>query len=1525
MVASLNDISMSTPDYSRGAPPIRSRYRDLIGVLGACLMAATPLWATPPRLDHLVNLTVDDGLGHNTIWDIGQDRTGFLWFATAGSLNRYDGYDFETYKHDPDDPDSLSISEVMSICTSQDGTLWFGTRGGGLNRYEPTQERFTHYRYDPEDPRSLADDTVYVCAEDADGTLWVATDNTLHRFDAETQDFTRFIHNSEQADSLGAGGVSALVFDPEGMLWVGTSEGGLNRFQPETETFGSFRHDPEDPHSLSSNSIDSLFVDRDGMLWVGNGGAIDRLDRDTGQIDRFPMDPSDPATVTNPVTEIHEDLDGYLWVGSHGAGLSVFDRTTGVFRRYRHDPRNPHGLSSDEITELFADRSGILWIATRNGINKFDPQREQFTTFQQRLGDNTSLSGERVWAVTEDSRGTLWVGTYDGGVTAFDRTLGTTQRYSDDANSRVRLPSKAVTALLEDRSGELWVGTSDGLARFDRQRESAVHYLHDSEDPNSLPENFVRAVLERSNGELWIATSSMVARFDRAVGSFKAYRHDPTDPDGLSTNYVYDLYEDRAGTLWVVTFGGLNRYDPMLDGFSHVRHDPNDINSLSHDQTAVLHQATDGIYWIGTNGGGLNRWDAEGKTFRHYREKDGLPNDSVLGILEDEQGKLWLSTDKGLASFDPRTQTFRVFGIDDGLHGEVFYIGPTYRSPSGEMFFGGSGGLSAFFPKQIEDHLDPPVVAITNFSLLNEPVPLRRKDPASPLAEAISATQEITLTHRHKILAFEFAALHYASPRKNRYAYQLEGFDTDWITTGARKRFAQYTNLDAGDYVFRVKASNKDGVWNEDGVSIRLAVLPPPWKTWWAYTLYTLALASMVMGYLRWQRTNLERERSLNTRLREVDRLKDEFLANTSHELRTPLYGIVGIAESLMDGAAGSLPEPLRANLAMIVGSGRRLSGLVNDILDFSRMSRKGLELQKSPVDLRTLTDIVLALSQPLVGGKELTLVNGISPNLPLAEGDENRLHQVLFNLVSNAIKFTETGRVEVSAVAEEGRLIVQVRDTGIGISEAHQERIFESFEQADASTEREYGGTGLGLAVTKELVSLHGGSLWVESEPGVGSTFFFTLPVSDEPQAESVTIESTPPSESISRPQVPFAPILEVVPDPGKLEAPLTEGIRRILIVDDEPVIRQVLVNYLAVNEFRTRQAPSGEQALKLMAQESFDLVLLDVMMPKMSGYDVCRQIRKTYAPEELPVIFLTAKDRVEDLVTGFSVGANDFLTKPVTKSELLTRVKTHLDLVFAHRSRESLLEERTAQLSEREQLLHQLEVRNTELTRFNYTVSHDLKNPLVTIRNFAGLLRRDAAGGRMERIEHDLNRIESAADKMYRLIDELLELARSGHLSGPLEKIPYTELIAAALEELDERIRERHVEIVVDSELPTVLGDRTRLLEVVENLIDNAIKYMGDQPQPKITLGVRRDGDQQVFYVSDNGLGINPQYHQKIFGLFERLNPDGEEGTGLGLALVQQIIEAHGGKVWVESAGRGQGSTFYFTVQAEASTKPT
>ncbi len=1200
------------PLWARSTVAKRWRWLLIPGLLASLEVGPVPLRAQTPavRFEHL---SVEAGLSHSAVLDIEQDRFGFLWLGARNGLNRYDGYRFRVFQHDPEDPTSLSAGIVFALVEDRQGELWIGTRNG-LNRFHRAEERFIRYPHDPEDPRSLSSDYVLAIFEDHTGSLWVGTAEGLNRRGPDGT-FVRYLHDPADERSLSDSRILALAEDREGRLWVG-SNGGLDLFDRRSATFRHFRHDPADPRSLSDNRVRAIREDASGDLWVGTVRGLNRLDgaasgRETETFTRYRHGPVDLAT--EGILELVLDREGELWVGTLNAGLIRIPRGAGPPIQYRHDAADSWSLSGDRVLSIFEDQSGILWAGTYVGLNKYHRRREQFAIYRREPGRAQSLTDSNISAILEDRSGVLWVGTWDKGLNRLDRERGTVVHYQPDGvvppegdkwgnppegdkwgnppegdkwgESR-SLPDDTVQALCEDRSGALWVATWGGLARLDPARGTFTVYRHDPEDPSSLDSDAVVSVYQDRRGQIWAGTTRGLSRFEPTSESFVRYRLGGALDPGVKA-----ILEDHAGTLWLGSRSeglfhlaagaaassprrganatesprrGANATESPRRGANatesrdlvNLRHDPDDDDSLSGNAINTLHEDRSGNLWIGTDGTGLDRLDRlperpARQRFSHYREQDGLASNQVLGILEDDAGHLWLSTSRGLSRLDPRTGTFRNFGIEDGLQSNVFSYRSAFESPRGEMFFGGIHGFNAFFPDQIRTDPFVPPVALTDFRLFNESLPPRRLDPESPLEHSILETSEIRLSHRHNVFSLEFAALHYASPQRNRYAYRLEGFDSGWTMTDGSRRLATYTNLDAGSYRFRVRGGNPDGVWNEEEATVRIVVAPPPWKSRWAYGLYTLAVSAVILGAVRSQKRKLERERAISRRLRQVDQLKDEFLANTSHELRTPLNGITGLAESLIDGAAGEVPEAVKSNLSMIVHSGRRLSHLVGDILDFSKLRHKSLELDLRPVDLRPLVEVVLTLSRPLVGSKELELESSVTVDLPAVAADENRLQQILHNLVGNAVKFTVSGSVAVSAAVEGKRIVVTVADTGIGIPADEQERIFDAFEQADASIEREYGGAGLGLAVTRQLVELHGGEIRVESNPGEGSVFSFALPIAE------AAPETDGPKVAASRPPALVAPVPVAAEAPAARPAATTEapaGAARILVVDDDP-----------------------------------------------------------------------------------------------------------------------------------------------------------------------------------------------------------------------------------------------------------------------------------------------------------------------------------------------------------------------------------
>lgn len=1243
---------------------------------------------------HFQHISLEQGLSQGTIMCILQDSKGFLWFGTEDGLNRYDGYSFEIFRPDPENPNSLSSNAVRTIIEDSSGYLWIGTFGGGLNKFDWKTGRFTHYRADPANPKGLSNDTVLTVLEDRRGMLWIGTfGGGLNRFDPRTGTFTHFRADPGKSGSLSSDMVRFLYEDRAGLLWVGTFGGGLNRFDPQSGIFTHYRADAGDPAALSNDSVLAVLEDRRGMMWIGTfGGGLDRFDPGTGAFTHFRWNPDDPGSLSsNDVRGIYEDSSGNLWVGTFGGGLNLLDRETGRFTRYLSDPADPLSLSDSSVQAIYEDRSGALWFGTVvGGLNKFWREKQRFNHYRNIPGNENSLSSNKVMALCEDRSGILWIGTH-GGLNRLDQETGGFSLYRHRPGDPAGLSSDEVTALLEDSAGVLWVGTMAGLNRFHRQTGKFSHYLANPAAPGSLSHNRVTSIEETRQGDIWIGTIYGLNRLDRERKSFKSFVNDPNDPNSLSYNLVVAVKEDRGGVLWAGTHGGLNKYDRESGTFTVYRADTGNPGSLSSDKVNYLHQDRSGTLWIGTYVG-LNKYVAHSDSFIQYTTARGLPNNLIYGILEDDSGNLWISTNNGVSKFNPKTETFKNYDYRDGLQSNEFKFGACFNGKKGKMFFGGINGFNAFFPGDITDNLYLPPIVITKFSVFNKPVDVGETvDGQVLLAAPVTECKEIRLSYKHSVFSFEYSALHYGVPEKNRYAFKMDGLERQWNEVGNR-RFATYSHLDPGSYVFRVKGTNNDGIWNEEGAAIAVIIDPPPWRTWWAYTLYFLALSGIMAGYVRTQRKKLAYERSVNERLRQVDRLKDEFLANTSHELRTPLNGIIGIAESLVQGATGQLPQPTIDNLQMVALSGKRLSSLVNDILDYSRLKEKDLQLQLRSVDIKSLTDVVLMFSKPLTAGKRLTLRNGISEAIPQVYADENRLQQIMHNLVGNAVKFTDTGSVSVDAVRDGDWVTVRITDTGIGIPEEKFGTIFASFEQVDGSTAREYGGTGLGLSISKRLVELHGGAIGVESQVGAGSTFWFTLPVwRTELQKADSTIRWDAEVSDSDEYAVLSAAALDILDKPEEQDGspaltgapqantPGKKNLRgRILAVDDEVVNLQVLINHLSLHRYEVITAMGGKEAIKTIldrsgANERIDLVLLDVMMPRMTGYDVCRMIRNYFSAAEMPVIMLTAKNQMSNLLEGLNAGANDYITKPFSSEEMLERINVHLQLLEANRGLKS------------------------------------------------------------------------------------------------------------------------------------------------------------------------------------------------------------------------------------------------------------
>ncbi|NQT26279.1 histidine kinase [candidate division KSB1 bacterium] len=781
------------------------------------------------------HLTLNSGLSQSNVQTILRDTRGFMWFGTEDGLNRYDGYNFQIYRNNPDDSTSISSNYITKILEDKMGRLWIATLGGGLNIYDRKLDSFIRVSLPNNEKVGLNFQYINNFIMDQAGNLWIGFDSDgLAYYDLEHDTLIKYKYSDENYENcLSYDDVDALCEDSLGRIWIGTLGGGLDRFNPKSQQFTRYESDPDNPESIGSNEVTYIFEDSQKNIWLGtSGGGLNRYDARDDCFVRYMHDPDDSESIgDNVVFSIVEDRWGRLWIGTEESGLNLFDKKSGNFRSYSSNVFDPYSLNHNSVESLYNDEQGILWVGTyHGGVNYFNQSGDKFRLYRQTM-DEKSLSNNAVVSFFEDHTGRIWIGTDGGGLNYFNQENEGFLHYMHHADDPRSLSHNAVLTIYEDNNHELWIGTySGGLNRFNRKTQDFDQFKHREGDIHCLSDNDVRAIFEDKHDNFWIGTLSGLNLFDREKNTFKQYFHDGENPNSLGHDAVIRVFEDSRGNLWIGTYGGgLNLYDPENDGFIRYQYDEEKENCLSNDYVFSILEDSKKQLWIGT-GSGLNRFNYEDQTFYTYYVKDGLPNDFISGILEDDKGYLWLSTHKGLSRFNPEIKEFRNYDSEDGLQGNDFSFGSYMKSSTGEMYFGGADGFTVFHPDEVTDNPFIPPIIITDFMISNKPVPI--KTQTSPLQYHISETEELHLKYWHSVFSFEFTALNYILPKKNQYAYILEGFEEEWNQVGT-KRTATYTNLDPGAYTFRVKGSNNDGIWNEDGTSINIIITPPFWQTAW--------------------------------------------------------------------------------------------------------------------------------------------------------------------------------------------------------------------------------------------------------------------------------------------------------------------------------------------------------------------------------------------------------------------------------------------------------------------------------------------------------------------------------------------------------------------------------------------------------------------------------------------------------------------------------------------------------------------
>jgi signal transduction histidine kinase/ligand-binding sensor domain-containing protein/CheY-like chemotaxis protein/HPt (histidine-containing phosphotransfer) domain-containing protein len=842
-------------------------------------------WAgAPPRTLRFEQLSVEHGLAQESVLAIAQDKQGFIWLGTQAGLTRFDGYRTVTYKSAVSDPRSLGDNWVRVLHLDRSGQLWVGT-DGGLDRYDSATKTFTHFLPNESAQRGNGNRHVRAIADDGLGGLWVASADGLHHLDPSGKRFTSWHHDPADAGSLASDQVNALARDAAGRLWVGTATG-LDMLAPGASRFQHYVIDAGG--DSKANAVVALQVDSAQTLWVGTLGGLEQWRLLGAEPQRRRLGPREGLKPGVSITTLYEDAETNVWAGSQADGLFRWVPAENRLVQYRHQFSDTHSVADNQISALFRDRVGTFWVGTWNdGASRVDMGSGGFARIVRQADMPDSLSDNKIRAIVADGRGQLWLGS-SGGLNLYDPVSGAGKVWRHDPLGANSLSDDQVTALWREKTGNLWIGGRAGINHLNLATGAVRALSFVRGDPAS---DTIRNIVGDRGGVLWIASRGGLHRLDPQTMEVRTFRHDPADSASLADNVVRPILEDREGRLWIGTFNGLDLLDRKTGKFRHFRRDAADPASLSHDEVHYLYEDARGTIWVGT-AAGLNKMEIAadgGVRFRRYLRKDGIADDAIASILPDDAGNLWMSTNSGLSRLNIETGLVRNYSGADGTIEGAYFDGAALRTPDGTLYFGGFNGITAFSPVEVRENSVAPTVAITDFQIFNKSLKPGQGEHAAVLKTAIEHTSALTLLEADSVFSLEFAALHYAAPQRNRFAYQLQGFDEDWVVTDSTKRFATYTNLDAGKYVFRVKAANKDGIWNDNAATLEITIQPPFWKTWWFRgVLGVIALGGAYAAYharvrsLRHQQQRLEQ--LVGARTAEVEH-KNLQLQQQKHEL----------------------------------------------------------------------------------------------------------------------------------------------------------------------------------------------------------------------------------------------------------------------------------------------------------------------------------------------------------------------------------------------------------------------------------------------------------------------------------------------------------------------------------------------------------------------------------------------------------------------------------------------------------------
>ncbi|RXK81178.1 two-component regulator propeller domain-containing protein [Filimonas effusa] len=1196
--------------------------------------------------------TTSQGLSSPTVYDILQDSYGFLWLATEDGLNRFDGINFRIYRHIPGNNNDLGVNHVTSLYEGRDGRIWIGTNGGGLCYYDRGKDSVFNYK---------ATGPIYISAVvnsikgSSDNLVWITSFGALNTINPATRQLVENTKYERLRKAVDKKVSLCFLEDSKHRAWVGTTTG-LFFFDPAANRLQHFTHQPGNSTSLPDNGVNKIVEDKQGNIWLATDNGLAMALPGEKEFRNYSANNPLYRISNDFISTIAADNRNRLWIGTD-RGLDILDITTGKLVNLQPDERNSASISSMSIRSISIGRNGLYWIGTfRGGLNMFNENANNFNSKEYNAFDPKGLRSRQVTSFVSHKNDVL-LGSDGGGLQLYHRNTGLLDAIQLPVINKNDKHGLAILALAPGSGSTIWAGTfSNGLYHYNPATGSCRHYEKGTQS-SDLNSNDIFCIQEDAQGNTWVGTNGGGINIIKPGGN-EVVKH-LYDPDNTAasvppSNYIRCLKEARDGRIWIGSFGsGLSVFDPASQRSTFYRKSD---SGLPSDYVVSLMEDSHGNIWAGTGGNGIGMLRKGSNRFEVLNEKNGLANATIHTIIEDQQGKIWISTNSGLSCYDPVSRNFKNFTQNNGLQVGAFLPGSGIMLADGEIFFGGQNGFNHFNPGTLKTNTTPPRVVLTSLKADNEPV----NSSGAIIDSSIQVAKHIRLKYK-QTFAIGFEALSYTVPEANRYEYQLEGFDKTWVSAG-KDHSAYYANVPPGNYTFRVRACNNDGVWNNDGVSIAVTVIPPFYRTIYAYLVYLLIIVGIIL-YLRHRgiqklrmqfaleqerkeaKQLIERQQKEAEYLHKLDQLKIKFLTNLSHEFRTPISLINGPVDTLLKQATEQFSS---IQLNLIRRNSRRLLNLVNQLLDFRQMEEGELKLHVSEGDFVSFVQEICDSFSDLARQKKIGFGCHAAASLPAVLFDSNKLERVLFNLLSNAFKFTpENGNISVNIREEPENarpgfttVIVSVMDSGIGIPQQALPHVFDSFFQHATDAQVINHGSGIGLSITKEFVELHGGTIIVESREGAGSNFSFRLP-------------------------------LQLVDKPGEADTnaglaehgkqPLQDSKPSILIIDDEDDFRCYLREGLH-EEYRVFEAANGKEGWQRTLFHHPDIIVCDIQMPVMNGHELVQKLKADKRTRHIPVILLTAANTPAGALDGLETGAIDYMTKPFDFAVLHAKINNIL-----------------------------------------------------------------------------------------------------------------------------------------------------------------------------------------------------------------------------------------------------------------------